>query len=125
MNFKKPYLLGTSLLALAVIIGAFGAHGIKKMVTTDLLQTYQTGVTYHYYHAFGLLILGVVAQLNPSFKSKNIMYAFMVGILFFSFNCYLYTLTQIKTFAMIVPLGGVSFIVGWVLFIKEIYKEIK
>ncbi len=125
MNYKKNYLLGSTLLALAVMLGAFGAHGLKKIVSAELIQTYQTGITYHYYHAFGLLFLGVISQLNPQLNVKKTMMAFVFGILFFSFNCYLYVVTQVKTFAMIVPLGGVAFILGWLLLAKEIYKELK
>jgi uncharacterized membrane protein YgdD (TMEM256/DUF423 family) len=111
---KTLWVTGSLLLALAVIIGAFGAHGLKALVTAERLVTFETGVRYHFYHAFGILFLAAFAQLNPGVKIQASFWAFVVGILVFSFNCYLYVLTDIKVFAMVVPLGGVSFIIGWI-----------
>ncbi len=102
------------MLGLAVLIGAFGAHGLKSMVTPEKLMTFETGVRYHFYHAFGLLFLGVIHHIFSHLKMSVSLYAFLVGIFLFSFNCYLYVLTDIKVFAMIVPVGGLMFILGWV-----------
>jgi uncharacterized membrane protein YgdD (TMEM256/DUF423 family) len=117
---KKAWLAGTIFLALAVLIGAFGAHGLKNLVTPEKLVTFETGVRYHFYHAFGVLFLAAFAQLNPTKKIGLSFSAFTVGILLFSFNCYLYALTEIKTFAMIVPVGGTLFVLGWLAFAKTI-----
>ncbi len=110
---RQALILGTSLLALAVLIGAFGAHGLKALVTPERLVTFETGVRYHFYHAFGILALSL---LQPVFglRTSVPLYAFLAGILLFSFNCYFYVLTDLKVFAMIVPVGGVLFVVGWV-----------
>jgi uncharacterized membrane protein YgdD (TMEM256/DUF423 family) len=118
---KSSLLAGTGLLALAVIIGAFGAHGIKNMVTPEKLVTFETGVRYHFYHAFGLVLLGLY-QLHSTAKLKVSHWAFIVGILLFSFNCYFYVLSDMKVFAMIVPVGGTLFIVGWTAFFWKILK---
>lgn len=99
------------LLGLAVLIGAFGAHGLKNMVEEKYLQTFQTGVTYHFYHALGLLTLTLFDQPRHIFKKSP--YLLLIGMLIFSFNCYLYALTQMKIFAMIVPFGGLLMVVGW------------
>lgn len=122
---RTPLLIGAFLLCLAVAIGAFGAHGLKPRLTAKLLATFETGVTYHYYHGFALIILGLI---KAQFKEINIrisQYAFAIGILLFSFNCYFYAITQVKTFAMIVPLGGMLFILGWAMLANEIYRKLK
>jgi uncharacterized membrane protein YgdD (TMEM256/DUF423 family) len=119
---KKALILGSLLLALGVLIGAFGAHGLKNMVTADKLVTFETGVRYHFYHAFGILFLGAIQQILQTQKFNVPMNSFLVGILLFSFNCYLYALTGIKTFAMIVPVGGMLFVVGWIVMTVKFLK---
>jgi uncharacterized membrane protein YgdD (TMEM256/DUF423 family) len=119
---KKALILGSLLLALGVLIGAFGAHGLKNMVTADKLVTFETGVRYHFYHAFGILFLGAIQQILQTQKFNVPMNAFLVGILLFSFNCYLYALTGIKTFAMIVPVGGMLFVLGWIVMTVKFLK---
>jgi len=113
---KRSLLLGTLLLATAVLIGAFGAHGLKSIVTPEKLVTFETGVRYHFYHGIALILLGLFHQMYPTSKITIPASAFLVGILLFSFNCYFYVLTDIKTFAMIVPVGGVLFVIGWAMF---------
>lgn len=108
------------LLGLAVLIGAFGAHGLKNMVEEKYLQTFQTGVTYHFYHALGLLVLALWDREKAIFKKAP--YFLLFGMLIFSFNCYLYALTQAKFFAMIVPIGGVFMVIGW---FTALYEHIR
>lgn len=120
---KRALLTGTTLLALAVLIGAFGAHGLKNIVTPERLVTFETGVRYHFYHGFGLVLLGLFAHLFKEARISVSLHAFLVGILLFSFNCYLYVLTDIKTFAMIVPVGGILFVVGWINFAWNVLKR--
>ena len=121
---KSSLLAGTGLLALAVIIGAFGAHGLKNFVTPEKLVTFETGVRYHFYHAFGLVLLGLY-QLHSKARLNLSHSAFSAGILLFSFNCYFYVLSDVKVFAMIVPVGGVMFIIGWVNFFMQILRDQK
>ena len=117
MNQPKSIIVwGASLLALAVLIGAFGAHGLKNLVTPEKLVTFETGVRYHFYHGFGLLFLGLFAHAFPTVNLRAAAWAFVVGILLCSFNCYFCVLSDAKVFAMIVPLGGLSFVLGWVTF---------
>ncbi len=111
---KTSLVFGAFILGLAVLIGAFGAHGLKSMVTPEKLVTFETGVRYHIYHGFGLLLLGILQHNFSSLKINVPFYAFLIGTLLFSFNCYFYVLTDIKIFAMIVPLGGLMFILGWI-----------
>jgi uncharacterized membrane protein YgdD (TMEM256/DUF423 family) len=119
---KRSFVVGALLLALAVLIGAFGAHGLKNLVEAEKLVTFETGVRYHFYHGFGILLIGFFSQLFPQAKMNISFFSFVVGILLFSFNCYFYVLTGIKVFAMIVPLGGVLFVLGWIMLMKEALK---
>lgn len=121
-NARTSLLAGTALLFLAVVIGAFGAHGLKNFVTPEKLVTFETGVRYHFYHAFGLVLLGLY-QLHSTAKLKVAHYSFIVGIILFSFNCYFYAISEIKVFAMIVPVGGTLFILGWGNWFWKILKS--
>jgi uncharacterized membrane protein YgdD (TMEM256/DUF423 family) len=118
---RSSLLAGTALVALAVIIGAFGAHGLKSIVAPERLVTFETGVRYQFYHAFGLILLGLY-QLHATAKLRLTHWAFISGILLFSFNCYFYVLSDVKIFAIIVPAGGLLFIVGWMNFFWRILK---
>lgn len=98
---------------LAVILGAFGAHGLEKLVDAKMLQRFHTGVEYQFYHSLALLLISI---LNNQIKNKYVVYAgyaFLLGMVLFSGSLYLYVLTGIKGFALVTPLGGLSFIVGW------------
>lgn len=119
---KKSLITASVLLALSVLIGAFGAHGLKSIVSADKLLTFETGVRYHFYHALGLLMLGLVQQTFQTLNLKVSAWAFLVGTLLFSFNCYFYVLSGMKIFAMIVPVGGVMFVLGWIMMTKEFLK---
>ncbi len=119
---RRSLLLGTCLLTLGVIIGAFGAHGLSSMIGPGRAVTFETGVRYHFYHAFGIIIIGIIQQLFETLKLSGSFFSFLAGILFFSFNCYLYSITGIKIFAMLVPIGGVFFIIGWVMLFINLLK---
>ena len=112
---RKSLATGCFLLALAVLIGAFGAHGLKSMVSPEKLVTFETGVRYHFYHGFGIVLLGLSQQLFPDLRVSGAFYSFIVGILLFSFNCYFYVISGMKIFAMIVPVGGLLFVLGWII----------
>lgn len=116
MHAKTMLMLGASLVFFGIILGAFGAHGLKAVLDESKMNTFKTGVDYQLYHGFGLLILGIVSLLRPEIK-LNLPAKFMLaGVILFSMNCYLYALSGVKFFAMIVPFGGVSFIIAWGLF---------
>lgn len=119
---RRTLLLGSSLLALAVLIGAFGAHGLKSIVTPEKLVTFETGVRYHFYHGFALMMTGLIQQLLPDCRLRSAVYSFLIGILLFSFNCYFYVLSGAKVFAMIVPVGGLLFVAGWMIVSVRLLK---
>ncbi len=104
------------LLGLAVLIGAFGAHGLKNLVEEKYLETYKTGVLYHFFHALGLLAL---SRFDTEKVFRKTPFFILSGMLIFSFCCYFYTITQIKIFAMIVPIGGVLMATGWFVAMYE------
>ncbi|MBO0614888.1 DUF423 domain-containing protein [Thiothrix fructosivorans] len=98
---------------LAVILGAFGAHGLENHLDAKMLQRFHTGVEYQFYHSLGLLMISILYKLISSKYLHYAGYAFLLGIILFSGSLYLYVLTGNKSFAMVTPLGGLSFIVGW------------
>ena len=122
---KQILMIAALLIGLAVCLGAFGAHGLETMVAAKYLKTFNTGVKYQFYHGFALLFLALIPSHLPQLNISTVAVSFFIGILLFSFNCYLYALTQIKIFAMLVPIGGVLFIFGWFILAHKIYKELK
>ncbi|WP_159946910.1 DUF423 domain-containing protein [Polaribacter septentrionalilitoris] len=102
---------------LSVILGAFGAHLLKKKLSLEQLQSFETGVKYQMYHAIVLLILGF--QLNNKLAIDNyIIYSFIVGIILFSFSIYGLVISssknkKLKFLGPITPLGGLFLIFGW------------
>lgn len=101
--------------ALAVMAGAFGAHGLKAKLTPELLATWGTGAEYHMYHALALVLVGIVAGATPTGTVNGAGIAMLVGIVLFSGSLYVLALTGVKTLGAITPLGGVAFIVGWLM----------
>lgn len=106
--------LGALNLALAVILGAFGAHGLKAKVTTEQLAWWHTGVDYHFYHALGLLVIGTLMAAQPQLAlPKGSAWALQIGIVIFSGSLYAMTLGAPRWFGAITPIGGTAFIIGW------------
>lgn len=107
----------------AILLGAFGAHLLKKKLNTEQLQSFETGVKYQMYHAVVLLILGF--QLNTKVSINNyIVYAFVIGIILFSFSIYGLVISsannkKIKLLGPITPLGGLFLALGWGLLVYK------
>ncbi|MCK3682725.1 DUF423 domain-containing protein [Maribellus sp. YY47] len=116
-------MLSAVLLALAVVLGAFGAHALKTHLSSEMLQTWETGVKYHFYHALGLLLIGVLAFFMPSIYLKWSAILIFAGIVLFSGSLYVLSLSGIKILGAITPLGGLSFIAGWILLILAAWKK--
>ena len=114
---SRLLLIAGSLTAgLGVLLGAFGAHGLKSMVSPELLSTYETAVRYQMYHAFGLLASGLGARLYPSEFSgmfRTAGWLFGIGMMLFCGSLYLLVLLNIPWLGAITPLGGLAFIAGW------------
>lgn len=102
----------------AVALGAFGAHGLEGKVEPKYLETWKTGVTYQMFHAIGILFVGILLGNLPATSLLNWSgWLMLIGVVLFSGSLYVLTLTQISILGAITPLGGVSFLVAWVLLI--------
>ena len=126
---KLFLILGTLLAALAVALGAFGAHGLKKLVDSETVSIYQTGVQYQMYHALALIIVGILAQRNDNSSLSYAGFFFIGGIASFSGSLYLLSSFRAMNKAVpgfvypITPLGGVLFILGWLLLLFALLKK--
>lgn len=100
---------------LAVALGAFGAHGLRHRLSPDMLEIFETGVRYHFYHALGLFAVAWVADKSPSGLATAAGWALTAGIVIFSGTLYLLSVTGVRWLGAITPIGGVSFLAGWVL----------
>ena len=107
---------------LAVVLGAFGAHALKKMISSEMLEVYKTGVQYQFYHTFALLAVGILMHFNTSKALKWSGYLFVVGILLFSGSLYVMTITGIKALGIITPFGGTVWIAEWFLLMVHCRK---
>ena len=96
-----------------VMIGAFGAHGLKALLTADQLAIYHTGVDYQFVHALALLLLGALAQHQTPKAWQLAATLFIAGVFIFSGSLYLLVLTDNSWLGAITPIGGTSFIAGW------------
>lgn len=121
---KTFLILGAINAFFCIALGAFGAHGLKKILSADMLAVYQTGIQYHFYHAFGILIIGLLLLHFPRSRLIPISgWLMMAGIVLFSLSLYILSLTGIRGLGMITPFGGVSFLGAWTLLIYAIWKE--
>ena len=120
MSSRTILILAAILGGVGIVIGAFGAHSLprilKDLPEADLLQRkewLETGARYHMYHAIAMLVIAFASEKGGSFASAAI--AWLIGILLFSGCLYVMSVTGIRILGAVVPLGGLAFIVGWVL----------
>jgi uncharacterized membrane protein YgdD (TMEM256/DUF423 family) len=114
MNAKFCLLVAALALAAAVALGAFGAHALKGHLSAEMLSIYQTAVQYHFWHALGLLGVGVLMTRSPDGPAlAGIAWLLISGLLLFSGSLYLLALTGATWLGAVAPLGGVAFIVAW------------
>lgn len=123
---KKILVTGTILGCLAVILGAFGAHALKKVLTADQLVSFETGVRYQMYHALLLLFLGIAPYISVK-AQKRIYILILCGIILFSGSIYFlatndFTSFDFKTIGFITPIGGTLLIVAWVVLIINFFS---
>ncbi|QWX83245.1 DUF423 domain-containing protein [Cellulophaga sp. HaHaR_3_176] len=114
---------------LSVVLGAFGSHGLKELITEDSLSSFNTGVTYQMYHALLLLVIGSISKISE--KHKKMIYVFITtGIVLFSFSIYFLatnslTSVNFKPIFFLTPIGGLLLIMGWVLLFYSALKNSK
>jgi uncharacterized membrane protein YgdD (TMEM256/DUF423 family) len=127
---QKIYLIiGTVLAGLAVALGAFGAHGLKKIVSAENVATYQTGVQYQMYHALALIVVGILSERIASHYLSYAGVMFVAGIVLFSGSLYLivslYAMNKTVPTAVgiLTPIGGLFFILGWISLLISLLKK--
>lgn len=121
-----PLVLGGGLALLAVMAGAFGAHGLRSLVSERGLEVFQTAVTYQMYHSLALVLVAVL--VGQGLSARLLCWAsgfFLAGILLFSGSLYLLVLTDIRWIGPITPLGGTCFMVGWALIIAAGLRRVR
>ena len=111
-SFDRVFLIAAAISGfLSVALGAFGAHGLKKLISPSLLQTFQTGVDYQFLHTLALLAIALLPQQN---RWSNLAgWSFITGIILFSGSLYLLSLSQTRMLGLITPIGGICFLTGW------------
>jgi uncharacterized membrane protein YgdD (TMEM256/DUF423 family) len=123
MNNRIALFLGAIFMALAVLLGAFGAHALKNILSPEMLAVYKTGVEYQFYHALGLLVIGSIGFHLDSIWLRRSGLLLTLGILLFSGSLYILALTGIKVIGAITPIGGVSFVLGWVCLAIAVWER--
>ena len=109
------FTVASLLSALAVGLGAFGAHALRARLDERMLANFETGVRYHFYHALALIAVVVAIKYWPNSNLPNLAgWLFIVGIVIFSGSLYLMALTGARWLGAITPIGGVAFIAGWI-----------
>lgn len=122
---KLFLIAGSVAMALAVALGAFGAHGLKNMLTKEMLDIFETGVRYHFYHATGLLVIGIIAQNIPNTSFLQWSGWLMVaGIVIFSGSLYILSIGGIRWLGAITPIGGLCFIAGWIMLALALWQNL-
>lgn len=113
---RFPIIIGAFFALTAVMAGAFGAHGLRNLVSERSLEVFQTAVTYQMYHAIALVLITLLSGLGLSRRLLGFSAGFfLVGILLFSGSLYTLVLTDIRWVGPITPLGGLCFMIGWAL----------
>lgn len=106
---------------LAVALGAFGAHGLKSSLSAQALQTWNTGVEYHFYHALGLLAIAIILRDYPQALMSG--WLMLAGIILFSGSLYALSLSGIKPLGIITPFGGLCFLAAWLWLAISVYRS--
>ncbi len=106
-------LVGALMAMIGVAAGAFGAHGLRPILSEKMMTVFETGVRYHLVHALAMLIAGLSAQVLGSPVFIKAGWSFFIGILIFSGSLFTMALTDIRTLGMLTPIGGLGFLIGW------------
>jgi len=109
---------------LCIALGALGSHGLKSVLTANMLANFQIGVQYHFYHAIGLMLVGLTMERLPQVRALKFSgILMMAGIVLFSGTLYVVSLTGWRGMGMVAPLGGSSFMAGWLLLAYAVWKN--
>jgi uncharacterized membrane protein YgdD (TMEM256/DUF423 family) len=116
---------GAALMALAVGLGAFGAHGLRATLDAGMLAAWHTGVQYHAYHALGLLALAALYPRLPEGSARASGLLMLAGILLFSGSLYLMALSGLRWLGAVTPFGGTAFIIAWLIVAWGAFKGLR
>ena len=108
--------------ALSVLVGAFGAHGLKSKVPIADLEIFETGVKYQMYHSLGLMLIGFIGFHYRQDILTIPAYLLLIGTFIFSGSLYILVLTNIRWFGAVTPVGGICLVLGWILLSYNIYR---
>jgi uncharacterized membrane protein YgdD (TMEM256/DUF423 family) len=111
------------LLALATVFGAFGAHALKAHLSPDRLQVYETAVRYHFFHALGLLGIGLALRTIDSGPLRWAAMLIVIGIVLFSGSLYALTFGAPRPMGIVTPVGGLALIAGWICFAAGVWRH--
>ena len=123
MDIKYIFALAGSFAFMGVGLGAIGSHLLKSSVSPELLIVYDVGNRYHIIHALAIFISALLYNSSPKKEFKISSYSFMFGIVIFSGSLYTLAISGIKKFGMITPIGGVFFLIGWILLVVGCTKS--
>lgn len=111
------------MMALAISLGAFGAHGLKSILDEYMLKIYHTGVEYHFYNTFGLFVATFLYALKPNSKKIYIaIWLIIIGMCIFSFSLYFLAVLSMPILGAITPIGGSLLIISWIIITYEILR---
>jgi uncharacterized membrane protein YgdD (TMEM256/DUF423 family) len=124
---RNIVIAASCLLILAVVLGAFGAHGLKELVSSERLQTFEVGVKYQFYQGLGLLVLGLNAD-KIRFSLKTFWILLIIGTLMFSVSIYFLAIQEVigvnlRFLGPVTPIGGLLMIMGWSMFLWNIIRQ--
>ncbi len=116
------FLVGSISALIAVVLGAFGAHGLKGRLTTEMLNAFEVGVRYQMYHALALLAAAWALSRWPRAEVTVAGWLFVAEITIFSGSLYLLSLTGVRWIGAITPIGGVAFLLGWLSLVWGVWR---
>jgi uncharacterized membrane protein YgdD (TMEM256/DUF423 family) len=108
---------------LSVALGAFGAHALKKSLSPEEMQIFETGAKYQFYHCLAGILVAILSIILQEEKFLKTCAFFLSGIFFFSGSLYILCITHVKTWGMITPIGGTLFLIGWAWFAFSLRKH--
>ena len=117
--------VGACMALLGVAAGAFGAHGLRSILSEHMLEVFHTGVRYQMYHAFGILVSGGALAVYQLSLFRWATWAFLIGTVLFSGSLYVMSLTGVRWLGAVTPLGGLFFITGWLFLAIGFWKLAK
>mgnify|MGYP000066197064 FL=1 len=123
-KIKMFLAIASFMMALAISLGAFGAHGLKSILDEYMLKVYNTGIQYHFYNTLGLFIATFIYALKPQSKKIYVsLWLILIGMIIFSFSLYALTILNMPILGAITPIGGTLLIIAWLTLTYGILKD--